>query len=89
MTKGTEALSFGTDAADDEIATPCRNMARWTNPLVQLRGIESGWKRCRPLCHPDRSVAKWSDLQFSGPLLEMFFEDVGRLKRGDCVTGER
>jgi hypothetical protein len=24
-----------------------------------------------PLCHPDRSVAKWRDLQFRGPLLEM------------------
>jgi hypothetical protein len=24
------------------------------------------------LCHPDRSVAKWRDLQFYGPLLEMF-----------------
>src|ERR1700722_16420809 len=25
------------------------------------------------LCHPDRSVAKWRDLQFNGPVLEMFF----------------
>jgi hypothetical protein len=25
-------------------------------------------------CHPDRSVAKWRDLQFSGPLLEMFYD---------------
>jgi hypothetical protein len=25
-------------------------------------------------CHPDRSVAKWRDLQFSGPLLELFFD---------------
>ena len=22
------------------------------------------WKRCPPLCHPDRSVAQWRDLQF-------------------------
>jgi hypothetical protein len=30
------------------------------------------------LCHPDRSVAKWRDLQFRGPLLEMFFERAER-----------
>jgi hypothetical protein len=33
-------------------------------------------KRCPPLCHPDRSVAKWRDLQFRGRLLEMFFDRV-------------
>jgi hypothetical protein len=37
-----------------------------------IRITNSGWKRCPPLCHPDRSVAEWRDLQFRGPLLEMF-----------------
>jgi hypothetical protein len=45
-------------------------------PAVHLRTIESEWKRHPPLCHPDRSVAKWRDLQFRGPLLEMFFDRV-------------
>jgi hypothetical protein len=31
----------------------------------------SPWKRRPPLCHPERS----RDLQFSGPFLEMFFEN--------------
>jgi hypothetical protein len=26
-----------------------------------------------PLCHLDRSAAKWRDLRFSGPFLGMFF----------------
>jgi hypothetical protein len=30
------------------------------------------WKCRRPLCHPDRSVAQWRDLQFCGPFLEVF-----------------
>jgi hypothetical protein len=33
----------------------------------------SPWKYCPPLCHLDRSAAKWRDLRFSGPFLEMFF----------------
>ena len=40
--------------------------------LSIIRSIESEWKRYPPLCHPDRSVAQWRDLQFRGPLLEMF-----------------
>jgi hypothetical protein len=31
------------------------------------------WKHCPPLCHLDRSAAKWRDLRFSGPFMEMFF----------------
>ena len=42
-------------------------------PAVHIRLIEFEWKRRPPLCHPDRSVAQWRDLQFSGPLVEMFF----------------
>jgi hypothetical protein len=34
---------------------------------VLLTGICSGWKLHPPLCHPDRSVAQWRDLQFSQP----------------------
>jgi hypothetical protein len=45
--------------------------------LSIIRGIEFEWKRCSPLCHPDRSVAQWRDLQFNGPVLEMFFADAG------------
>src|SRR5580704_4806814 len=40
--------------------------------------LEFRWKLRPPLCHPDRSGAKWRDLQFSGPLLEMFFERANR-----------
>jgi hypothetical protein len=40
--------------------------------------IEFEWKRRPPLCHPDRSVAKWRDLQFSRPFLEMFFDGAHR-----------
>jgi hypothetical protein len=32
-------------------------VAKWRDLLFILRGIESEWKRCLPLCHPDRSVA--------------------------------
>jgi hypothetical protein len=43
--------------------------------------IPSSFVRSKQRCHPDRSVAKWRDLQFRGPLLEMFFvfklRDVG------------
>src|SRR5580698_105079 len=31
---------------------------------LSIRSIQCIWKRCAPLCHPDRSVAKWRDLQF-------------------------
>jgi hypothetical protein len=48
--------------------------AQWRDLLFLIRRIESSWKRRPPLCHPDRSVAKWRDLQFSGPLVEMFFD---------------
>jgi hypothetical protein len=34
------------------------------------------WKRRPPLCHPDRSVAEWRDLQFSRTLLEMFVDRI-------------
>jgi hypothetical protein len=34
------------------------------------------WKRRPPLCHPDRSAAQWRDLQFYGPILEMFFDSA-------------
>jgi hypothetical protein len=42
-----------------------------TNSYVPINCSE--WKRHPPLCHPDRSAAKWRDLQFSRPFLEMFF----------------
>ena len=34
----------------------------------------SPWKHRPPLCHLDRSAAKWRDLRFSGPFLGMFFD---------------
>jgi hypothetical protein len=40
------------------------------------------WKRRSPLCHLDRSEAKWRDLRFSGPLLDMFFD---RGVMGECA----
>jgi hypothetical protein len=39
------------------------------------------WKHRPPLCHLDRSAAKWRDLRFSSPFLEMFFY------RADLVAG--
>jgi hypothetical protein len=46
-----------------------------TGPAVpSLHSPEALWKRRPPLCHPDRSVAQWRDLQFSGPPVEMFFD---------------
>jgi hypothetical protein len=41
-------------------------------------------KHCPPLCHLDRSAAKWRDLRFSGPFLGMFFDGSGATTR---VTG--
>ena len=41
--------------------------------MFMVRIVESEWKRRPPLCHPDRSEAQWRDLQFYGPVLEMFF----------------
>jgi hypothetical protein len=32
------------------------------------------WKHRPPLCHLDRSAAKWRDQRFSGPFLGMFFD---------------
>jgi hypothetical protein len=45
--------------------------AEWRDLLFIIRTIESESKHYPPLCHPDRSVAKWRDLQFRGPLMEM------------------
>jgi hypothetical protein len=47
-------------------------VAQWSslNPLTR----RSNGSVALNLCHPDRSVAKWRDLQFYGPLLEMFFD---------------
>src|SRR3984885_14517494 len=39
-------------------------------PSIPMTNVE--WERHPPLCHPDRSEAQWRDLQFRGPLLEMF-----------------
>jgi hypothetical protein len=38
----------------------------------------SPWTRRPPLCHLDRSAAKWRDLRFSGPLSVMFFDRAER-----------
>ena len=32
------------------------------------------WRHRPPLCHLDRSAAKWRDLRFSGPFSGMFFD---------------
>jgi hypothetical protein len=67
--------------------------AQWRDLLFILRIIESEWKRRPPLCHPDRSVAKWRDLQFSGPLLEMFLHFLApqpfrtKASPGSCLRG--
>jgi hypothetical protein len=47
--------------------------AQWRDLLFIIHSIKFEWKRYPPLCHPDRSVAQWRDLQFCGPLVEMFF----------------
>jgi hypothetical protein len=51
-------------------------VAQWRDLLFTIRNSESEWKRYPPLCHPDRSVGEWRDLQFYGPLMEMFFDRV-------------
>ena len=47
--------------------------AEWRDLLFIIRSNESEWKRYRPLCHPDRSVAKWRDLQFRDLSWKCFF----------------
>src|SRR5277367_3869848 len=51
------------------------------------------WKHRPPLCHLDRSAAKWRDLRFSGPSLEMFFLQRNHglrppkvMKNGSCSS---
>src|SRR5271165_1503127 len=51
--------------------------------LLPLSDAE--WKRHPPLCHPDRSAAKWRDLQFS----EMFFERALQLNLTTPSEGTR
>ena len=58
--------------------------AKWRDLLFIIRRIKSQSKRRPPLCHPDRSVAQWRDLQFNGPLLEMFSTHRGHA--GVCAT---
>ena len=43
---------------------------RWRKQLLVCN--YSPWKHRPPLCHLDRREAKWRDLRFSGPSLEMF-----------------
>jgi hypothetical protein len=57
---------------NNKVTASDRSGAKWRDLLFIIPGIESEWKRCPPLCHPDRSVAQRRDLQFRGPLLEMF-----------------
>jgi hypothetical protein len=60
-------------------------VAKWRDllfPSIPL--TDTSWKRRPPLCHPDRSVAQWRDLQFCGPLLEMFFDR--NLVQGPAVS---
>jgi hypothetical protein len=52
---------------------------RSSHPQSEFR-----WKLHPPLCHPDRSVAKWRDLQFSGPLLDTFFDRAKRIGETCC-----
>jgi hypothetical protein len=40
--------------------------------FLSIHSPDAQWKRRPPLCHPDRSEAQWRDLQFNGPLVEMF-----------------
>jgi hypothetical protein len=35
------------------------------------------WRHRPLLCHLDRSEAKWRDLRFDAPFLEMFFNRAG------------
>ena len=37
--------------------------AQWRDLLFLIRTIEFEWMHHPPLCHPDRSVAEWRDLQ--------------------------
>jgi hypothetical protein len=55
--------------------------AQWRDLLFIIHSIKFEWKRYPPLCHPDRSVAQWRDLQFRGPLLEMFLYRAYQIRR--------
>jgi hypothetical protein len=48
----------------------------------EKRGLKSF--RLPQNCHPDRSEAKWRDLLFGGPFVEMLFD---RAQRGGEICG--
>jgi len=53
-------------------------MLRMEAPLCFLQPlINLPSENYSPLCHPDRSAAQWRDLQFDGPVLEMFLGTPG------------
>jgi hypothetical protein len=57
---------------------PARGISQANNGVLVADALQIE-KRYPLLCHPDRSVAQWRDLQFRGPLLEMFFERSGEI----------
>ena len=63
--------------------------AQWRDLLFIIHSIKFEWKRYPPLCHPDRSVAQWRDLQFRGPLLEMFFYKACVVRGSPLLQRER
>jgi hypothetical protein len=52
--------------------------SEWRDLQFSIPHRKTQWKHNLRLCHPDRSVAQWRDLQFCGPLLEMFFSPERR-----------
>jgi peptidyl-prolyl cis-trans isomerase SurA len=75
MMKTESALSlFPTAALSGRATLPSVIPSEAEGSAVCDPQSEFGWKRRSSLCHPDRSEAEWRDLQFSGPLLEMFFD---------------
>jgi hypothetical protein len=61
------ALRSGRDDKVESRASREKGRLGCTHPNTNFIG-----KSDPPFCHPDRSAAEWRDLQFNGPLMEMF-----------------
>jgi hypothetical protein len=52
----------------------------------ETAGLRNETQRPSQKCHPDRSVAKWRDLLFRRPFLEMFFSTEAYLEETSAVA---
>jgi hypothetical protein len=59
---------------DGQTAGPSTSLRSGRDGKRLLSSNYCTWKHGPTLCHLDRSAAKWRDLRFSGPFLEMFLD---------------